>query len=196
MALRFSVYHGIDLQRHLQELANLRIQIFCEWPYLYAGDADYEAEYLQVYLRSERSIAILVHDGDVLIGASTGLPLVEESAAFQTPYVHGKRDASSIFYFGESVLDLNYRGRGIGHAFFDAREQHAEQCGFSTCCFAAVRRAADDPRRPVQTRDLTTFWRVRGYLPNGLSMHLPWRELGQEQESLNRLDFWERRLGR
>lgn len=196
MALRFSSHHGIGLQRYLHELACLRIRIFCDWPYLYAGDADYESEYLQVYLRSERSIAMLVHDGDVLIGASTGLPLVEESAAFQTPFVNAGREISGIFYFGESVLAPEYRGRGIGHAFFDAREQHAENCGFSTCCFAAVRRADNDPRRPALARDLTKFWRARNYLPNGLSMQLPWRELGQEQDSLNRLDFWERALGR
>lgn len=83
MAVQFRVHHGADIRPYLADLARLRIQVFREWPYLYAGDAAYEAEYLKVYLRSSRSIVILAFEQQQLIGASTGLPLVEESEAFQ-----------------------------------------------------------------------------------------------------------------
>ena len=195
MAVQFTICHGARAQEHLHELAKLRIQIFRAWPYLYAGDLDYEADYLQVYLRSERSIVILARAGDALIGASTGLPLSDENAAFQVPFLDANRAIHELFYFGESVLIPEFRGQGIGHRFFDLREQHAAQSGFSLSCFAAVRRHAEDLRRPSHARDLQPFWRARGYAPNGLSMRLAWRELGQDQDASNTLDFWQRRLG-
>lgn len=194
MAVQFSVYHGLDVQPHLTDLARLRIHVFREWPYLYAGDAAYEADYLQVYLRSSRSIVILAHDQDRLVGASTGLPLAEESEDFHGPFLQSQRCANEVFYFGESVLLPNYRGLGIGHRFFDLREQHATSLSFTTVRFAAVRRSASDNRRPAFVRDLQPFWRARGYAPNGLSMQLAWRELDQLEDTVNTLDFWERQL--
>jgi len=38
---------GADLERWISELARLRIRVFRDWPYLYDGDADYEARYLR-----------------------------------------------------------------------------------------------------------------------------------------------------
>ena len=40
---------GRQVQPYIQELARLRIEIFRDFPYLYEGDLDYEAQYLQTY---------------------------------------------------------------------------------------------------------------------------------------------------
>lgn len=196
MTVRFSIHHGSNVQAHLSALAQLRIPVFRDWPYLYAGDVAYEADYLQVYARSVRSIVVLAHADDQLVGASTGLPLKDEDDAFYVSFEAAGRDPGMVFYFGESVLLPEYRGLGIGHRFFDLREQHAARLGFASCSFAAVRRSPSDPRRPRQERNLQPFWRSRGYAPNGLSMQLGWRELGESEETSNTLDFWERPLVR
>jgi GNAT superfamily N-acetyltransferase len=66
-----------------------------------------------------------------------------------------------LFYFGESVLLPEYRGHGIGHAFFDPRERPPAR-GASAACFAAVMRAPDHPARPAGYRPLDAFWH-KGY---------------------------------
>lgn len=198
-ALRIDRVPGdaIDAAR-LAEVARLRIEVFREWPYLYDGDVDYEAAYLATYTRAPRSVFVLALDGDTVVGASTGLPLADEEPAFHAPFIDRGLDIDRVFYCGESVLLPAYRGRGVGHAFFDAREAHARALGgFDTTAFAAVDRAPDDPRRPPGYRGNEAFWTARGYVRQpGMTMYLAWKEIGEQVESAKPLTFWLRPLER
>lgn len=186
---------GADLEARLDDVARLRVAVFRDWPYLYAGDMGYERNYLAAYAASADSVFVLAFDGDTVVGASTGLPLADDDAAFQAPFVAHGIDVGAVFYFGESVLLPAYRGRGVGHAFFDAREAHARALGrFSTTAFCAVDRAAADPRRPAGHRDNDVFWTRRGYVRRpGLRMQLDWDEIGRG-ECRHSLTFWTRAL--
>ncbi len=192
---RIEVVTGRAATAWLHEVAALRIAVFREWPYLYVGDRDYEHDYLQAYAASERSVFVLALAGDRVVGASTGLPLADDAAAFQSPFLARGIDPGAVFYFGESVLLAGYRGRGIGHAFFDRREAHARALGgFAMTAFAAVDRDPHDPRRPPGHRDNDAFWRGRGYERQpGMSMQLEWDELGVGPRT-HALTFWTRPL--
>lgn len=187
---------GAESQKYLSAVAALRIEVFRHYPYLYDGDLAYEANYLRVYAESARSVFVLAQDDDRIVGAATGIPLQDDSAAFQQPFLRRGMDVSKVFYFGESVLLPSYRGQGIGHAFFDAREAHARSLGaFAWTAFAAVERSPDDPRRPPLHRDNDAFWHKRGYQPHAdMRMQLAWKELGEVKESEKALRFWLRRL--
>ena len=183
---------GAGIAPWLDDVARLRIAVFREWPYLYDGDDAYEREYLAAYLESPGSVLVLALDGDRVVGASTGLPLADDQEAFRKPFEQAGLPVGEVFYFGESVLLPEYRGRGIGHAFFDEREAHARGLGgFRWTAFCAVDRAPDDPRRPQGYRPNDAFWHGRGYarLP-GMTCMLPWKELGNEEETLHPLTFW------
>lgn len=186
---------GSDARRHLDDVAALRIAVFRDWPYLYAGDMDYERDYLAAYAASPRSVFVLAFDGDAVVGASTGLPLVDDAPAFRAPFAGGGPDPAQVFYFGESVLLPAYRGQGAGHAFFDHREAHARGLGgFAWTAFAAIDRDPRDPRRPVDHRGHEALWRSRGYTRQpGLSMRLDWGEPGVGSCS-HVLTFWIRPL--
>jgi len=186
---------GDAIQPWLESVAQLRMTVFRDWPYLYAGDVDYERAYLQAYARSTRSVFVLAFDGDTVVGAATGLPLADDDAAFQTPFVDQDVAVDRVFYFGESVLLPQWRGRGIGHRFFDLREAHARALGgFDMTAFASVDRAGDDPRRPPGHRDNDVFWHKRGYVRQpGMTMLLRWDEL-DAGEVLHPLTFWTRPL--
>lgn len=183
---------GADIAPYLPALAALRIRVFREWPYLYDGDLAYEAHYLATYSRSPRSLFVLAWDGAEIVGCSTGIPLSDETEACQAPFLAAGIAPSEVFYFGESVLDARYRGRGLGQRFFDEREAYAQTLGgFAYTAFCAVVRADDDPRRPPGHRPLDAFWRSRGYAPRpDLQAAFEWRELDEAAPSAKSMRFW------
>ena len=168
------------------------MQVFRAWPYLYDGDAQYEQRYLAAYARSTRSVFVVAFDGDCVVGAATGIPLSDDDSAFQAPFRQQGIAVHEVFYFGESVLLPECRGQGIGHRSFDEREAHACSFGeFRMTAFAAVDRAADDPRRPSGYRSNDALWSKRGYVRrDDLHMQLAWKELGEAEESEKSLTFW------
>jgi len=102
---------------------------------------------------------------------------------------------SDIFYCAESVLLPDYRGQGIGHAFFDAREEHARALGHRYSAFCGVQRPKDHPLRPDDYQPLDPFWRKRGYAPlEGAVARFAWKDIDQAQETDHPLQFWMRRL--
>ena len=190
------VLQGDQILPWLQALAELRLRVFAEWPYLYQGDAAYEAEYLSVYARSAGSVIVLARDGDRVVGCSSAIPLVDEQPAFRRPLEQAGYAPETVCYFGESVLLPSYRGRGLGHRFFDAREAAARRDpAVTTTCFCAVQRDPDDPRRPPDYRPLDAFWRKRGYQPRpDLIAEFDWQEVGEPGLQRHRLMYWVRGL--
>ena len=196
MAVEVVTCSGAAVGPYLDDLARLRIAVFREYPYLYEGDAAYEQRYLTAYARSPRSVFVLALDSGRVVGASTGLPLADDGAAFHRPFLERGLALHDVFYFGESVLLPAYRGQGLGHRFFDEREAHARRLGgFGLTAFCAVERAQDDPRRPADHRPNDAFWRKRGYLrQDDMFCTLDWKEAGDDAPRTHRLRFWLRPL--
>ncbi len=189
---------GRDAQLHayVDDLARLRISVFRDFPYLYAGSLDYERNYLRTYLDCPDSVIVLALAGDAVVGASTGLPLAAETAEFQQPFHAAGIDVETRFYGGESVLLPHYRGRGIYRAFFAGRENHAREFArFSHMTFCAVQRPADHPRRPPDYVPLDAIWARFGYTRrDDLVTHFQWPDLDQSESTAKPMVFWEKPL--
>lgn len=191
--LRLQNFHSSEIEPHLDALGALRISVFREYPYLYDGSLEHERDYLRVYLRSKGSLVVLAFDGDRVVGATTCLPMLDEGPEFQAAFVKAGYDLSTICYFGESILLPQYRGQGIGKAFFTRREAHVQALGLKLSTFCAVDRPDDHPLRPPGHRPLDDFWRSQGYTKHPeLQATFEWKEIGEEIESPKTLTFWTR----
>ena len=186
---------GQQILPWLDQLAQLRVRIFRDFPYLYDGDLEYEQNYLKTYTRSANSLVVLALNGDQLVGASTGVPLNDAEPAFRKPFLEQGYKPDEVFYFGESVLEKSYRGQGIGHRFFDEREGFARELGFAITTFCAVERPDSHPARPTDYRPLDAFWQGRGYQPQpDMRSEFHWRDIGNQQETAKPMQFWLRQL--
>ena len=183
---------GAACEPFLEDLARLRIEIFRDFPYLYDGDPEYERAYLRAYVRSPGSIIVLATVDDGIVGASTGIPMADESAAFRAPFSSGPYPADRVFYCGESVLRTAYRGRGLYKKFFERRERHARALGtFDVCAFCAVDRPAGHPLRPKDYVPLDGAWTRFGYTKHPeLVAEFAWKDVDRESETLKPLTFW------
>lgn len=190
----FTIYEigGAELEPWLDSLGALRIRVFREYPYLYDGTLDYEREYLRVYQQCARSRIVLATAADGnLIGATTCMPLVDESPEFQKPFLDAGRAVDDCLYFGESIVLPEWRGVGLGKEFFARREEHARRLGLTNTAFCAVDRPENHPLRPPGYRPLDGFWTARGYTKQpSLQAVFPWKEIGEESESPKTLTFW------
>lgn len=183
--------HGDEVDAHRDALGRLRIAVFREFPYLYDGDLDYEREYLRVYTESANSLVVLLQADGQLVGATTCIPMCDESPEFQQPFQDAEIPTDGILYFGESIILPEFRGAGAGHAFFTRREQHARKIGATLMAFCSVDRPVDHPLRPQDYRPLDAFWKRMGFSRDeSLRCSLPWKDIDAAEPSTKTLTFW------
>jgi GNAT superfamily N-acetyltransferase len=183
---------GPELAPWIDVLGELRIAVFREFPYLYAGDLAYERKYLRAYLDCPHSLVVFARDeAGRTVGATTCLPLADETVDFRAPFVRAGVPTDDVLYLGESIVLPEFRGGGLGPEFFARREAHARRLGLRTTAFCAVDRPADHPARPAVHRPLDAFWIRLGYRRRPeLQAVFSWKEVGEEQESPKTLTFW------
>lgn len=195
MTIHVAPLTGTALQAALDDLAALRIAVFAAYPYLYDGTAQYERKYLAEFTASPDAVLVAARDGNRIVGAATASPLLAQDDYIREPFEGLAIDPAKVFYFGESVLLPEYRGKGIGHAFFDHREAAARAWGASHASFCAVVRPDDHPARPAGYVPLDAFWSRRGYAPvPGLTGTFHWQEHGESEESGKPMQYWMRAL--
>lgn len=187
---------GAELEAALPALAVLRIEVFRAFPYLYSGTEEYEQAYLRDFAAAKDSfiIAAETEDGRI-VGCATGSAITGHHGEFAGPLATAGYDLGSTFYFGESVLLAEFRGHGLGHAFFDAREAHARERGYARTVFCAVERAPDHPLRPAGYSPLDGFWGKRGYRKlTGLATAFDWPMEAGGLNVSHPMGYWLREL--
>lgn len=196
MALRVESLTGDAVRAAIPDLARLRVAVFRDWPYLYDGTVNYETAYLRRFAASKDAVVIAAYDEDTVVGVATGAPLVDHAEAFGKAFTDRGLDIDRIFYCGESVLLSDYRGHGLGHAFFDGREAHARALGrFDKITFCGVVRPDDHPLKPAGYRPLDAFWMKRGYSKvDGLTGSFAWKDIDQSEETPKHMQFWMKAL--
>ncbi|HPR61434.1 MAG TPA: GNAT family N-acetyltransferase [Prolixibacteraceae bacterium] len=194
--LSIKIFTGSEALMFIDDLAQLRITVFKEYPYLYQGSVDYEKKYLKKFAVAKNSVMVIAFDGEKVIGVSTGLPLVYETDGVTKPWVDNGHSLDDIFYFGESVLLKEYRRNGLGNQFFIERENWARKLGaFNILAFCAVIRENNHPLKPADYFDLAPFWKRKGFEPmHGYICNISWQEIGEQNESNKPLQFWYKKI--
>lgn len=191
MSLTFIKKIGAEIRDYFEDLAQLRMTVFKEFPYLYEGSLEYELEYLETYAQSEKAFLFAVYDGEHMVGATTAIPLSDETEEFKKTF-KSSLDIERTFYFGESILLKPYRGLGLGHRFMDEREAHAKSFNkYTHTAFCSVIRAENHPLRPQNYRSNDSFWSKRNYIrQDKIITEMEWVDIDDSISTFKPMIFW------
>jgi len=190
--LHISVLSSEQIDKNIEEIARLRINIFKEYPYLYDGDFEYETRYLKKFTQTPDSMMVVVKDNERVVGAMTGLPLQYEENSIQEPWIVHNKDNKNVYYFSEFLICPEYRGKGLGKKIFELAETTITQLKkYDLFSLATVIRPENHPALPGNYKKLDAFWQQNGYMKkSNLICHIPWKEIGEHEESSKPLIFW------
>lgn len=179
------------------DFAQLRIEVFKDFPYLYEGSIEYELEYIKTYSNAPNAFVFAIYDGNKMIGATTCVPMIHETPNVKACFEEAGIPINQVCYFGESILLKEYRGNGYGHLFFEEREKYALSLDdtITICTFCAVNRPENHPLKPADYRSNNAFWEKRGYTEHKeLQCTMSWQDIDKPVEDEKTLTFWTKRI--
>lgn len=186
---------GAAIADALDDLATLRLTIFREYPYLYEGRSEDELKYLGTYATAPDACVILASDGSAVIGAATGMPLIQEDAQLRDAFAGTALSLDEVYYVGELLFRPAYRNSGLGRKLLDRLESHIRSLDrYRTLTCATVERPADHPLRPRDYIPITRFLARTGFTRlSGVTTRFIWREIdGVKRDHL--MQFWSKEL--
>lgn len=185
-------FTGSQLKPYLHGLMKIRTEVFREYPYFEEPDLQRELQHLSKIISCKETIGVLIFDHTTLVGVSFGYPLSLEAEEILQPFHDLKIDIDKYFFFGDSALLKKYRGRGIGHHFFDAREAHVQHYQkYEHICFYFLDKIEEIPSKPADYIPLFDFWRKRGYNHHPeITNKVHWKETGSLIPIERQVSFW------
>jgi len=195
MAITEQFLRGPAVGDCLDGIASLRLAIFREYPYLYAGQRDQELAYLQLYAKSPAAFVITVNAAGTLVGAVTGIPLIHELEQLISPLQGTTYPIEKIFYVGELLFLSLYRNQGLGSQLLATLEDHVRSLQvyrYLTC--ATVIRPDKHPLRPDGYVPINRFLERHRFAPlPGVTTQFAWQEVdGCSHDHL--MQFWLKEL--
>ena len=182
---------GPAIAASLDGIASLRLAIFREYPYLYAGRREDELGYLRIYAEARGAFVMTVTDSGTLAGAATGIPLCHEDRQLLAAFAGASHAVDEIFYLGELLFSPAYRNHGLGLRLLAEVEEHVRSLGsyrYLTC--ATVVRPASHPLRPPAYLPIDRFLARTGFAAlAGVTTSFTWLEIDGVKRD-HPMQFW------
>lgn len=190
-AITIRAFTGAEAEPFMDAIAQLRIDNFRDFPYLYDGDLAYERAYLATYFRSPSTRIYLVFDGDTVVGFSNSILLSEESDEFTKPFRDKGLVLEEYLYIGEAILNPPYRGRKLFHELAKLHEDRIrDEKHKNVLCYSVVR-SEDHPLRPEDYKPIEALWTRLGFREDpSLNVHIAWKQVDTGKEEGNILAAW------
>lgn len=193
--ISLQAFTGEEAKKYLKQIANIRITMFKEFPYLYEGSLEDEEEYLNIYFSSINSIVLLVLDGDEVVGFSNSIPLNEEMEEIKTPFITNDIDIKKYLYIGELMIKEKYRNKNLSNIIAKSHEEHARENNYTNMVFMTVIRPDNHPLKPKNYRPLEPLWKSLGYKPlERMKINFTWKQVDGDIPQENQLGIWSKEL--
>jgi hypothetical protein len=195
-SINIEVLKGTEVIPYLQKLAELRIDFYRNYPYLYEGNITDEKAYLSMYAKSKDSLLVIAKNGDDIVGAVTGIPMLESKEENKQLFAQKQIPAEHIFYLGELVLSQDYQNNTIQESLYLQLENAVKELEkYSLLAVCEIERSPDDTKKPVSAFSSEVIWTGRGFTKQPqLYTTDAWKDVGDLEKSDHHLFFWYKAL--
>lgn len=192
----FEQLKGVEAKKYFTQLAELRMSVFRDYPYLYDGSLEYEQEYLQTYFSTSDSLITVCFANNKIIGMTTNILMRDEEDAFRRPFEDAGYDTDKMSYLGEILLEKPYRGLGLGRTFMQYAQEYALSFShISHASLCVVLRPEGHPRCPPEYKNLDGFWQKNGYqIQPDIVTYYRWKDVDREEETIKIMQYWIKQL--
>lgn len=173
--MQTQVLKGKEAGRYIDDLADLRISYFREYPYFYQVNRSVEKEYLTTYSRSPNTLFVVA--GEEAVGVLTGCPLTESIEGYQRPFVNKKMELDKVFCLGEFVFQSGYENEAIQKKMYEQlEEQIRKERKYSQIVVYEIVRLENDLEPPGYV-SIEEFWEKMGFVKQAdLALSIPWED--------------------
>lgn len=194
--LKIRTLTGPEARSQFDQIAEMRLRNFKEFPYLYKGNKEYEWEYLNnSYFCSPSAQILLVEDDQKIVGFSNTICLTEEIDHFKKPFIEQHLNTDDYFYIGEVILDPLYRGKSLFYNISRWIAERAVQGNYKYMLCYSVMRDDLDPRRPYAFQPVEKIWQKLGFVKDSrLTVSCTWPQIDTNKEEENKLAAWVRKI--
>lgn len=158
-------------------VANLRINIFREYPYLYEGNFKEEMDDLEHCAKLPKNALAIAYHEDTPVGFLYGIPLVEFAPHFENSvldlFKEKNLEPESCYYFADIIILPEHRGNNLSKKLFDALEMYAQEQGYRSASFITESHESH-PLKPINYKSLDPLWNSLQYKKTDLTSYGSW----------------------
>lgn len=196
MNIKIKAYFGKDIIQWIDQMAELRLSEFKEFPYLYSGSMAIEKNYLSCYAKEEHGLFLIAFDNEDIVGIASGIPLVKSSEVVPGAleiFHKNKIDTEYYYYFGEFIVRPEYRNKGIFSKLFFDECEIVKKLGYKSACLMTVDREYNHPQKPINYRNADEIWMEFGFAKTNYKLTQQWPTImanGEIHDIKHSLTFW------
>lgn len=191
-----------EIQNYTDYIAHLRMEAFKPFPYLYAGNLEYERTYIRGYQFAKKAMLATANIDGNIVGISTGIPLNADSeivSGAKEAFEKENINVEDYYYYGEIIILPEYRGLGLAKKLYEAQDIIVRRWGYRFTSILTVVREADHPLKPQSYQPTDKLWERLGFCWKGLEIAYHWPTIQADRtvkEQKHSLEFWIKNLQR
>ncbi len=195
----FKLLVGNELQNILPFMAQQRMAVFRDYPYLYEGNPNVEHEYLKWFASLPHSSVIMAYLDGKPIGWISGTGFADFDVHFKGSNELLKKngyDSRKFYYIPEAIIVSEHRDTLLLEELHTLIAKHAKTLHYSALCFAEESHE-QHPLKPADYKGLEELYRVAGYTPTQMIITFSWLTIqadGSVKDEEHELCYWIKEL--
>ncbi len=198
MNLSFEVLEGKEhIEKYLKFIASLRLLVFKEFPYLYAGSVKHEMEYLAAYSEIKNATLVLAKDQELVVGFLTGVPIASESKIIadlkQKLIESGRNNLEHLYYYGEAIILPAYKEASTISYLSKNMDKKVKNLGYNESGILTVIRDSNHALRPKDYGDIDSLFLRAKFKKTDIVVNYSWPtfiSVNEAVETMNPMRFW------